>query len=94
MTRTMDKKPKRNSTIEISLLPDGHAVLVCKKTDWAYTLTPLGALVWEFCDGESTRTEIVEQIKSLPELPTHSALDAEVMSFLDELVDSGLVLEE
>jgi len=83
---------RRYPEVETNLLPDGCAVLFNTKTNWAQTLTPLGTIVWEFCDGGSSVDDIVDQIKEClsgedeqPELKQH------VMDLLEDLEDGGLV---
>lgn len=88
----MNDRPKRNSAIDTSTLPDGHAVLVSKDTEWAFTLTPLAALVWEFCDGSNTVDDIVTCIQSIPEF-SQSLKKKEITDLLDELDESGFLDE-
>jgi hypothetical protein len=90
----MGKKLRRSDLITTKSLPDGHAVLVSKKTNWASTITPLAALAWEFCDGENTIEQIVEKIKSIPELQLQSDLRDEVSSLLEDLVEAGFLEED
>lgn len=85
----MNTKPQRNPEIETSLLPDGHVVLVSSKTDWAHTLTPTGALVWEFCDGTNSADEIVAKIQNIKEVPANPSLKDDVSTLLDELDEAG-----
>lgn len=75
--------------MESTSLPDGMVILVNKKTSWAHTLTPLGALVWEFCDGDNSVEEIVASIKSIPEVGERSALDQEVNELVQQLDNEG-----
>jgi len=85
-------KPKRDPEIETNILPDGHVVLVSPKTEWANTLNPLAALVWEFCDGENTPDDIVAQVLSVNLLPKTDSLKAEVTALISELEESGFLL--
>jgi hypothetical protein len=90
----MGRKLRRSDLITTKTLPDGHAVLVSKRTNWASTITPLAALAWEFCDGENTIEQIVEKIKLIPELQLQSDLTDEVSALLEDLVDAGFLEEE
>lgn len=87
----MNEKPKRNEQIKTSTLPDGHAVLVSKETDWAYTLTPIAALIWEFCDGTNTIDDIVSCIQAIPEFSANQCKREEVSELLAELDDGGFL---
>lgn len=89
----MNDKPKRNTSIKTSTLPDGHAVLVSKETEWAYTLTPIAALVWEFCDGTNSVDDIVVNIQAIPEFAVNQCKKEEVTALLEELNDGGFLDE-
>lgn len=88
----MNVKPQRDPGIETTALPDGHVVLVSKKTEWANTLTPLAAMVWEFCDGTNSVDEIISHIQAVPDLSLGTSLAKEVTELLDELDESGFLL--
>jgi hypothetical protein len=90
----MNAKPKRDPDIQTSVLPDGHACLVSEKTEWAHTLTPLAALVWEFCDGNNSVDEIISELKAIPEVTIGPDFKQEVEALLEELSDGGFLLEE
>ena len=90
----MNEKPKRDPDIQTNILPDGHVCLVSEKTEWAHTLTPLAALVWEFCDGTNTIDGIIDELKSIPEVTIRPELKDEVTALLEELSDGGFLLEE
>ncbi len=81
------------SGIHTRTLADGHAVLVSSDVEWAYTLTPIGALIWEFCDGTNTAEEIQAKIEAIPDLQVGANLKKEVVSFLEELECAGLLEE-
>ncbi|MBS1955869.1 MAG: PqqD family protein [Cyanobacteria bacterium SZAS-4] len=87
-------KPKRSQDIESTSLPDGYVVLVNKKTNWAHTLTPLGGLVWEFCDGENSIVEITSKIEEIPEIGKRDGFDEEVSKLVEQLDEEGFFDEE
>ncbi len=86
-------KPKRSSDMESTSLPDGYVVLVNKKTNWAHTLTPLGGLVWEFCDGLNSVDEIVDKIQAIPEIGSRESLRQEVKDLVGQFDEEGFLLE-
>jgi hypothetical protein len=86
--------PKRNPDVKTTLLPDGYVVLFSIKTDWAHTLNPTGALVWEFCDGQHSVDELVSEVEGLLAGSDRKRLTTEVESLLQELLAAGLVLDE
>jgi len=82
---------KRHPQVESRLLPDGHLVLFNSNTNWGQTLTPLGAIVWEFCDGTTSIESIFEQLKELDSLVVTPELEQQVISLLEDLADTGLI---
>jgi hypothetical protein len=82
---------KRNPDINCQLLPDGNAVLFSSKSNWAHIINPVGAMVWEFCDGELSENEIMTQISELVQTDANS-LKQEVVAFTKQLLESGLLL--
>lgn len=88
----MDAKPRRSPDVGTTALPDGHVVLVSKKTEWANTLSPLAALVWEFCDGSNSVEEIILKVRAIPGISFDETLVSEINTLLDELEESGFIL--
>lgn len=77
-------KPKRNPEFNARLLPDGYVLIYSEKSSWVHTLTPLGGLVWEFCDGERTLDEIADLICSKANVPAKREDIAELVKELDK----------
>ncbi len=84
-------KPKRSAEIETTSLPDGYVVLVNPKTSWAHNLNPMAALIWEFCDGESSVDEIVSGIQAIPEIGEKPTLKSEVEGLIQQLDEDGFL---
>lgn len=84
-------RPSRNAQIRTTLLPDGFAVLMNVKTDWAVTLNPQGALVWEFCDGEHSIASICAEVGKLLPPGSEGAASDSIIGLIAELQESGLV---
>ena len=96
----------RNPAIKTRLLPDGHVVLFNPQGTWAHIVNPLGALVWEFCDGEYSIDQIAEtvlavlagaeadsmnqQLCALQE----QASPEQISAFVAELLGMGLLFED
>jgi hypothetical protein len=83
----------RNPDVETKMLPDGHVVLFSPQTDWAHTLSPLGGIAWEFCDGENTVDEIIELVANTVEVNSKE-VSGELKTLCDELVESGLLTSD
>lgn len=82
-------RPKRDSEVEVNTLPDGHIVIFNPHTNLACTLTPVAALVWEFCDGSNTVDEIFQHLSSIDDIPPTPVL--KIQELVEELINSGLV---
>ena len=71
---------------------DGHAVLLDRSAVRMLTLNPVGTLVWQLLDDDRTCAELTELL--LPKVRGVSAeqLEADVATFLGELVEAGVVI--
>lgn len=85
----MSKKFQRNTELQTSLLPDGHAIIVNPKNDWASTVSPLGALVWEYCDGTNTVEDIVRLVGDVAQVTDTARLHTDVQSFVEQFEEEG-----
>lgn len=85
--------PLRNPDVQSKLLPDGHVVLFATDHEWAQTISPLAGIAWEFCDGCHSIDEIVEQVKTIAGLDATTSIKTEMSRLLDELLESGLLIE-
>lgn len=86
-------KPTRNPSVQTKLLPDGHVVLFSEQVDWAHTLTPLAAIAWEFCDGDHNVDQIAECVSETAGTITTEAVKPELTKLFEELISSGLILD-
>lgn len=84
-------RPKRNPDVQTKMLPDGHVVIFSQQSDWAHTITPLAAIAWEFCDGEHSIDEIVEQVLTYTESPDVAEIQPAICALLNDFVQGGLV---
>jgi len=94
MSNMTKEKCKRHPEVESKLLPDGHIVLFTQKTNWAHTLTPMGALVWEFCDGKNSLDDIVKLVAQVTETQQSGDLRDQVTTLLEELAEAGLFVDD
>ncbi len=85
---TSSIKPKRNSEFSARLLPDGYVLIHSESSEWVHTLTPLGGLVWEFCDGDKTAEEIASLICSAAQVPAN---EEEVLHLVKDFEEKGLL---
>lgn len=87
----MMMRPKRNPDVHTKMLPDGHVVIFSKQSDWAHTITPLAAIAWEFCDGEHSVDEIVNQVLAYSEQAVSTELQPAICALLNDFAQGGLV---
>jgi|AGTN01.2.fsa_nt_gi hypothetical protein len=84
-------KLKRTSNSKTSLLPDGYIAIFCGSTDRALTLPPVGALVWEFCDGELSTQDIVGEVAKLIGSEATPELRRQIQDLTNELEKNGFL---
>lgn len=83
-------KPLRNLKTKTRLLPDGHVAILNENNLWAHVLTPLGALVWELCDGQ---VDVDELVRSLAASIDRRVDATEVQALIDELLSMDLIID-
>jgi hypothetical protein len=89
-----EQKPKRRPEFEVNMLVDGSLVLFNNKTSIACTLTPLAALVWEYCDGAHTFSDIVSELRRIDEITQREGMEEEVQRLLAQFASDDLVTVE
>lgn len=92
MTEAGTKKIKRNPEVAYRNLGDGSAVLLHVESGTYHGLNQTGSMIWELIDGERTRGEIAIELRERFERPPPH-LEDELTSFLDGLLERGLVSE-
>jgi PqqD family protein of HPr-rel-A system len=95
MTMDLDKellarKPVVRETIEFRVLDDLSSVAVDPESGEAHALTAVATAIFERCDGTMSVDEIVDEIVDIFECDGSQAR-ADVLSFLGELSDRGLI---
>jgi hypothetical protein len=53
----------RREDVEMHLMPDGSALLYDPDRNAGYALAPLGALVWDMCDGTYTTQTLLAELE-------------------------------
>ena len=71
---------------------DGHAVLLDPTALSMLTLNPVGTLVWQLLDDDPTCAELTTRLLPMVRGVTAEQLELDVASFLDELVNAGVVI--
>lgn len=82
--------PLRNPELQTKLLPDGHVVVFNESTLWAHILSPSGAVIWEFCDGQHSVSAIIDELEALT--GTRPPL-SETQQFIADMQANGLIVE-
>ncbi len=78
--------PARNLAVKSQLLEDGFVSLYNSQTSMAFTLPPLGGIVWELCDGTLSLDEIIQRVYELIEAAVSlEDLEAQVCPLIEEL---------
>ena len=71
---------------------DGHAVLLDPNAVKMLTLNSVGTLVWQLLDDDRTSAELTTRLLPRVRGVTAEQLEADVTTFLDELVSAGMVV--
>lgn len=82
--------PIRNPELQTKLLPDGHVVVFNEVTLWAHILSPSGAVIWEFCDGQHSLDAIMDEMEALTGTRPEAA---ETEQFIADMQENGLIIE-
>ncbi len=86
----MTKYPVRTKDIAHRVLGD-EAIIVNFKDSLFYNLNPVGAFIWERCDGEHTLAQIAGELAEEYDVtPEEAARDC--LQFIEELVQQGLLV--
>lgn len=68
------RAPLVRSEVEAYIVPDGTCFLFDPSQDAGFALDQLGALVWDYCDGQTPPASIVAEVEILlPGLPDAAA---------------------
>jgi len=92
MTDAKNKKVTRNPQVTYRSLEDGSAVLLDLESGSYHGLNETGSAIWELIDGQRTRREIADALRARLDDPPPE-LDDELTTFLDGLLERGLVSE-
>ena len=71
---------------------DSHAVLLDRGAVRMLTLNPVGTLVWQLLDDDRTCAQLTTLLLPRVQGVTAEQLAIDVASFLDELVEAGVVI--
>jgi hypothetical protein len=72
------------------VLPDGSSLLFDPVNSEGHTLSPLGALTWDYCDGALSCQEIATEIAAL--IPHATEAHGAIRELLDQFAERGLLL--
>lgn len=86
----MSSFPLRNPELQTKLLPDGHVVVFNETTLWAHILSPSGAVIWEFCDGQHSVDAIMDEMEALTGTRPKQT---ETEQFIADMQQNGLIVE-
>lgn len=87
-----ERRLKRHPHVRSKILPDGYVLLHMEDNDTVYTLTPLGGLVWEFCDGNNTLEDILDCLNEIKEIIADTSLKDKVARLMSDLEQAGLLV--
>ncbi len=74
-------------------MPDGYVAIFSTANDPAYTLPPLGALAWEYLDGDHSTEDFVREIAAVVGSENTTELPKQITELVHELERSGFLQE-
>jgi len=83
--------PRKASGLNITVLPDGRWLLYDEADHSAVTLSAPAGILWELCDGETSISDLLEQMRTYYPATPVTKLATEMLAMLDEFVTRGLV---
>lgn len=87
--RHTSRSPKARADVEAYIVPDGTCFLFDSAHDEGFALDQLGALVWDYCDGETAQESITAEIAAL--LPDQPEIAARIDELLASFAAQGLL---
>lgn len=70
---------------------DGQAVVIDPEGRELITLNEVGTQVWEYLDGQRKVADLVDELSGNFEGVSREQFEADVVAYLEELGDAGLV---
>lgn len=81
--------PERVKDVVFQSMPP-DLILLNLDSGFYYSTNPVGAAIWECCDGKTPVAEIVAQLSRRCEVPG-GQIEADVRQFVGDLVKEGLL---
>jgi Coenzyme PQQ synthesis protein D (PqqD) len=85
-----DAAPRRAAGVTYEVI-EGQAVVLDPEGRELITLNAVGTQIWEHLDGQRRVTELVDELWPNFEGVSRDQFEADVVAYLDELADAGLV---
>lgn len=82
-------RPQARPEVDTHLFPDASCLLFDNRSENAYVLEAFGALVWDYCDGTLTASEIAQEMAAL--LPQDSGAGAQTLDLIQHFEQRGLL---
>jgi hypothetical protein len=82
---------RRSDNLQTRLLPDGYVCVVNDEAETVHTLSPLGAVAWEFCDGSHNAEQIANEVANLGQLCEQDDVRGQVTKLLKWFLELGLI---
>lgn len=87
--RPFSRSPKARAEVEAYVVPDGTCFLFDLTREEGFALDQLGALVWDYCDGQTAEDDIVAEVAAL--LPDHPEVVTQTRELLASFAAQGLL---
>ncbi len=84
--------PNKASEFSATVLPDGRWLLYHRDQRTAVTLHAAAGILWELCDGQTSVSELVEELKAFYPNTSPKRLVRETDKMLNDFLERGLVV--
>jgi hypothetical protein len=81
--------PLRRADVETYVLPDGTSLLFDPISEAGHPLDVLRSLIWDYCDGSLSDTQIAQEVAEL--LPEQAEAASYALHVLEEFGQQGLL---
>ena len=89
-TVTLDPRPRARPEVDVYVFKDASCLLFDPRANDGHVLDAVAALIWDYCDGVLTVSEIAAEIAAL--VPQHVSVEEHVLEFVQDLARRNLLL--
>ncbi|HZG88385.1 pyrroloquinoline quinone biosynthesis peptide chaperone PqqD [Paenibacillus sp.] len=86
---TMQSRPRKAQDIMFQSMPP-DTILLNLNNGYYYSTNPIGAAVWERCDGQRSIADIITELRAAFDAPDE--IERDVVQFVEHMADEKLLI--